>query len=261
MQVASRSICLSQLHQNSLEDIAHDRKETCTDYVSRSVRRSRTSTSSLSATSIPASRPPPAVSYPPYVFQSCAILIQISDLIYKCGGIDKRTIEKFEKVRYSWNPTRLAEKIGAKNLACLRIFCPSFPVGQQADGGLARALLTHRHNPHGNVETTWRARLYSDYTCCLANNKILIILHRKPPSWARVPSSTHGCLTSSRLSASVVSPLTLLSGSSRLPSELPLPYFRKPTCHGQLCSKQPLTSIGTMSLSSTPPVTAISSRT
>ena len=41
-------------------------------------------------------------------------------------------------------------------------------------------------------------------------------LHRKPPNSARVPSSTHGFLTSSRLSVSVVSPSISLSGSSRL---------------------------------------------
>lgn len=39
--------------------------------------------------------------------------------------------------------------------------------------------------------------------------------HRKPPSWARAPSSTRGCSTSSRPSVSEVSPSTLPSGSSR----------------------------------------------
>jgi hypothetical protein len=30
------------------------------------------------------------------------MLTLLTDLIYKCGGIDKRTIEKFEKVRTSF---------------------------------------------------------------------------------------------------------------------------------------------------------------
>merc|ERR1712166_299152 len=41
---------------------------------------------------------------------------------------------------------------------------------------------------------------------------------RRPPSSARAPSSTHGCLTSSRPSVSAVSPLTSPSGSSSHPS-------------------------------------------
>ena len=41
--------------------------------------------------------------------------------------------------------------------------------------------------------------------------------NRKPPNSARVPSSTHGSLTNSRPSVSVVSPSISLSGSSRLP--------------------------------------------
>jgi hypothetical protein len=63
------------------------------------VKRRCTSTWSLSATLTPESRPPPAVSLP---FRNDAGSQQLTlhtDLIYKCGGIDKRTIEKFEKVR------------------------------------------------------------------------------------------------------------------------------------------------------------------
>merc|ERR1712086_704035 len=41
---------------------------------------------------------------------------------------------------------------------------------------------------------------------------------RRQPSSARAPSSTHGCLTSSRPSVSAVSPLTSPSGSSSHPS-------------------------------------------
>ncbi len=64
------------------------------------VRKRCTSTWSLSATSILAS-PPPPVSLPrPSIYASNIALTYITGhLIYKCGGIDKRTIEKFEKVR------------------------------------------------------------------------------------------------------------------------------------------------------------------
>lgn len=64
------------------------------------VRKRCTSTWSLSATSIPAS-PPPLVSSnrtPPQIPNSL-LRYYTGHLIYKCGGIDKRTIEKFEKVR------------------------------------------------------------------------------------------------------------------------------------------------------------------
>ena len=44
--------------------------------------------------------------------------------------------------------------------------------------------------------------------------------NRKPLSWARVPSSMPGFLTSSRPSVSVVSPLISPSGSSRPPSTM-----------------------------------------
>lgn len=66
------------------------------------VRKRCTSTWSLSATSILAS-PPPPVSLPPRssIYASNIALTYITGhLIYKCGGIDKRTIEKFEKVRF-----------------------------------------------------------------------------------------------------------------------------------------------------------------
>lgn len=82
------------------------------------VKRSSTSTSSyvydaafisevdlltysrLSATSIPASPPPPVVSILLPLHLHNTDSSQHADLIYKCGGIDKRTIEKFEKVRH-----------------------------------------------------------------------------------------------------------------------------------------------------------------
>lgn len=65
------------------------------------VRRRLTSTSSLSATSTPASRLPPVVSNPTRT-NAYTTAHNGTDLIYKCGGIDKRTIEKFEKVRHTF---------------------------------------------------------------------------------------------------------------------------------------------------------------
>jgi hypothetical protein len=63
-----------------------------------------------------------------------------------------------------------------------------------------------------SVNTCIRQRhLFFDHNN--ANN-----LYRKPPNSARVPSSTHGSLTNSRPSVSVVSPSISLSGSSRPPS-------------------------------------------
>jgi hypothetical protein len=83
------------------------------------VKKSSISTSWSSAMSTPASPLPPVVSLipesacrvaagasfaPPSSLTSLDTLHRIltygTDLIYKCGGIDKRTIEKFEKVRH-----------------------------------------------------------------------------------------------------------------------------------------------------------------
>jgi hypothetical protein len=65
------------------------------------VRKRCTSTWSLSATSIPAS-PPPLVRLLRLILTAAiqCLTIYTGHLIYKCGGIDKRTIEKFEKVRF-----------------------------------------------------------------------------------------------------------------------------------------------------------------
>jgi hypothetical protein len=84
------------------------------------VRKRCTSTWSLSATSILAS-PPPPVSLPrPVIYASNITLTYITGhLIYKCGGIDKRTIEKFEKVRIPHRCCRCT------NFHLIAIFCPS----------------------------------------------------------------------------------------------------------------------------------------
>jgi hypothetical protein len=72
------------------------------------VKKRCTSTWSLSATLTPESRPPPAVSLAPPNDAGLHQLTLDTDLIYKCGGIDKRTIEKFEKV---WLPISLGWRI------------------------------------------------------------------------------------------------------------------------------------------------------
>ena len=74
--------------------------------------------SSLSATSIAVNRQQPvslAASTPLLLFCSHTPL---GHLIYKCGGIDKRTIEKFEKVcGYSYCTfSRLKFDTGRKNI-------------------------------------------------------------------------------------------------------------------------------------------------
>lgn len=61
-------------------------------------------------------------------------------MIYKCGGIDKRTIEKFEKVRllfpfvFRGGPERIAPKPGGQNFG--------LSVRGNLDGGVVRTF-TH----------------------------------------------------------------------------------------------------------------------
>jgi hypothetical protein len=104
------------------------------------VKRRCTSTWSLSATLTPESRPPPAVSLP---FRSDAGSQQLTfhiDLIYKCGGIDKRTIEKFEKVRI--------HSLSARELqAC---------AGRPSERAAIFWLIATRGNLHGGVVRTFR---------------------------------------------------------------------------------------------------------
>jgi hypothetical protein len=65
------------------------------------VRRRLISTSLSSAMSTPANRRLLDVSLPQLRSSRQTQFDRGIDLIYKCGGIDKRTIEKFEKVRLS----------------------------------------------------------------------------------------------------------------------------------------------------------------
>jgi hypothetical protein len=148
-------------------------------------------------------------------------------LIYKCGGIDKRTIEKFEKVctisgyycfslccmaaRHWWGRREYSRPLAAT----------------LSEGPLSLPLsppLTHiLHRP-----ATHFPRPQNDWN--MTNSR-----YRKPLNSARVPSNMPGYLTSSRLSVSVALLLTSRFGNSRLPS--------------------------TKSLSSMPQVTVTSSRT
>ena len=90
------SICHPRLVSATMVWISFERALTST-----TVRRRCTLTWSLSATSTPES-PPPLVSllHRTHRRYRTQAHIHIGHLIYKCGGIDKRTIEKFEKVRF-----------------------------------------------------------------------------------------------------------------------------------------------------------------
>lgn len=164
-------------------------------------------------------------------------------MIYQCGGIDKRTIEKFEKVRfYFFIPRhRLAGAFfsgsSERDHYPLPLLLPLAKFSR-----CLIFLVGHRQNPATTLTANaHRARLLSlapNPTTSSRHHKTSSVTdchNRKPPNSARVPSSMPGSLTSSRLSVSVVSPSISPSGSSRPPS--------------------------TTSPSLTPPVTVISSRT
>jgi hypothetical protein len=166
-------------------------------------------------------------------------------LIYKCGGIDKRTIEKFEKVRYTF----LLPAAPASAFCVRDASFGAYRSRRGIFGGVVRAFLqtcASLLSALGNLNTMPHTHIlhreHHDFGHGLRHPSPLShifqyadYLHRKPPNSARVPSSTHGFLTSSRPSVSVVSPSISLSGSSKHPS--------------------------TTSLLSMLPVTAISSRT
>lgn len=145
---------------------------------------------------------------------------EYTDLIYKCGGIDKRTIEKFEKVSShhihqhapwraplqnfsyrafggdggaAWSRHCGASGCDASTLGCFGLWC---------NNTLPTA------NVSANMPTILALQFLNDHSLTMLHN-------RKPPSWARVPSSTPGYSTSSRPSVSVVSRSISLSGSSR----------------------------------------------
>jgi hypothetical protein len=155
-------------------------------------------------------------------------------LIYKCGGIDKRTIEKFEKV------SSITSSIISLQLHLPASLCLDFPpristffaalrrMGKS--GGVERPRATPPFFAH--------ARRFRKFLCAppqlphffstptkrdastQLNRACADRMNRKLLSSARAPSSMRGFLTSSRLSVSVVSPLISPSGSSRPPSTM-----------------------------------------
>ena len=102
-------------------------------------------------------------------------------LIYKCGGIDKRTIEKFEKE---------AQEV------CLLYSRPF------------------------KIEYRWKVtvRCNNFWVVLMFLGEVIIWDLFYFDRWVKVPSSTPGCWTNWRLSVNVVSPSTSLCGSSRPPS-------------------------------------------
>jgi hypothetical protein len=106
------------------------------------VKRRCTSTWSSSATLTPESRPPPAVSLPLHDDAGSQQLTLDTDLIYKCGGIDKRTIEKFEKVRIHFLSVEESQASGGSRSAE-----PFFGLSRRGaffDGGVVRTFSRQR---------------------------------------------------------------------------------------------------------------------
>lgn len=165
-------------------------------------------------------------------------------LIYKCGGIDKRTIEKFEKegtCQYSPDclhpdprktkhlpKTPDAPVLSAACLVCPPIH-PFFRRGAHF-GFLVRGLvasISDKHDPPSNNSNCALSCPPSHHTgphppCIpplhhtpIGKTMTLTQFSSQPLSSARVPSSTPGSLTSSRPSVSVVSRSTSPCGSSR----------------------------------------------
>lgn len=156
-------------------------------------------------------------------------MLQTGHLIYKCGGIDKRTIEKFEKVSLTgpiiitflilpWPEIPTAQNPFLDVCAFAPRFClcaPSLPylVGEgHTNGGQQFFFLGHTQF------TPRSAAIAARFPTVLGTQNTDNVANRKPLSSARAPSSMPGFLTSSRPSASAVSPSISLSGSSRPPS-------------------------------------------
>jgi hypothetical protein len=146
------------------------------------VRKRCTSTWSSSATSILASLPLLVST----LEKSSTILVSLlytGHLIYKCGGIDKRTIEKFEKVRK------------------LILFDLRFSSYREIAPRWGNSLASHNRKFCARTflrGTTTISQLMPNITSHVQffNVMILTIVSRKLPSWARVLSSMRGFLTS-----------------------------------------------------------------
>ena len=129
--------------------------------------RRATLTWSLSATSIPAN-PPLLVSQPPDTSSQAPNYTETDynitgHLIYKCGGIDQRTIEKFEKVN---NPPFLT----LLSPFCCTIF-PLHPTTGEilvllVGCGLALAWAA-KYTPHQHQTCSHRSRQRSSLMSCL----------------------------------------------------------------------------------------------
>jgi hypothetical protein len=133
------------------------------------------------------------------------ILIIAGHLIYKCGGIDKRTIEKFEKV---CSPSRSFHlHFHSESLPMIVIDYVLVGAGHKFRKAVKGSLpLTASYNSDINFDIGFDLAMFA-----LSNsrNRIddfffvhwlckhdLTRYYRKPPSWVRVPSSTHGSWTS-----------------------------------------------------------------
>jgi hypothetical protein len=154
------------------------------------VRRRCISTWSSSATST-AENPPPPVSRPSVPSLFPHILIIIGHLIYKCGGIDKRTIEKFEKVCSQFN---------------LILNCPPshHPRYRSCFGGggaqifkkAERLVAAKIIDVDIGFDPCMRRSIAIAPAPHISSGGKLTMYHRKRPSWARVLSSTLGSWTS-----------------------------------------------------------------
>ena len=184
-----------------LSHLHHSRQRTL--LTASLVRRRLISTSSSSDTSTPASRPPPDVSLPSFdQLRGYDNSHWGIDLIYKCGGIDKRTIEKFEKVRTFVSFTSIASTHPAiqlrpvctglefwlitlrGNLALVGL-CGFLRASAKPDSALCSLNAYDAHALHSVLNMSTLATVHNANSHC-----------RKLPNSARVPSSTRGCSTS-----------------------------------------------------------------
>jgi hypothetical protein len=191
------------------------------------VRRRLTSTSSLSATSTPASRPPPVVSNPTRTNAShnSSQWRRLDLQVRRYRQAYHREVREGTAHFFSSCSTYICDPCARRLFLGLSLEeghfwwgCASFSRTRAsllpAFGNLntmphIRAL----HRKHHGFGHGLRHPSPSSLTFHYADD-----LHRKPPNSARVPSSTHGSLTSSRPSVSVVSPSISPSGSSKPPS-------------------------------------------
>ena len=143
-------------------------------YSTTAVKKRCTLTWSLSATSTPAN-PLPQVFDLSLSDSRTLTHVFSGHLIYKCGGIDKRTIEKFEKVRYSQYWRRFLREPES-----------------QGGGKTFSPALTDK------IFLLCCAIVQPASMFCSANfnGPRADVFARKRPRWAKAPSSMHGFSTS-----------------------------------------------------------------